>query len=247
MKKVTALILTLLCTLILYGCRKDCISETAPPNDASDNFYETDIEVIPDETETETEYAPDFIADNYLGEIFDGIREMTDTYPDAVFYELSGLPDGYEDKSIEFSSVDNYMVYYSDGACTIAFMPCYSEDRLTDVMQGWLRSSGTYEYLLSNELVSNVRRTDIEASPWTAYECLHDTSIKCDLKLRYYEFTDEESGVTYILSENFDNDGSYRSGQLFVFDGESSFACGSTDDGIMTHETAFGFSAEIVE
>ena len=156
--------------------------------------------------------------------------------------ELHGLGDGYSESWIEWAGGPEYCVYYTNETFAIAFMPFTTEEALRASMDAQLSASGTYENLEANPRVTNLRKSPLETELGTAYECAYDTSVSSGFRLRYYEYT-SPSGVTYIMSQGLNPDGSARHNDLFVFDGKSSFSCGTTDPEL-TFPTALGLTSE---
>lgn len=153
---------------------------------------------------------------------YNNIREYAAS-PDAPAFlrEMTGLPDGYEEVLVETGGL--YCITYRNNDSAIAFFPCESEAVLEEFMTGLLNTSGTYEFLLANDLVTAVRKTDLSSDGEIQYECLYNTSIKTDLKLQYREFTMEN--IRYVLSSLYNEDNVLQSRCFFVFDRENSFAC----------------------
>ena len=125
-------------------------------------------------------------------------------------------------------------------------MPLGSEDLLRQAMNERLADNGTYEELSRNPLIISIQKNEIPTSLGSSYECIYSNSSITDSKLRYHDYTDNESGIQYILSESFSPTGELRSMALFVFDGENSFMCSGTSPDI-SMQAAIELRSQIVE
>ena len=181
---------------------------------------------------------------------FTSVRSMLEALkndPDSAFdlellRELHGLGDGYSESWIEWAGGPEYCVYYTNETFAAAFMPFTTEETLRSSMDAQLSASGTYENLEANPRVTNLCKSPLETEFGTAYECAYDTSVSSGFRLRYYEYT-APSGVTYIMSQGLNPDGSVRHNDLFVFDGKNSFSCGTADPEL-TFQVALGLTSE---
>lgn len=175
--------------------------------------------------------------------MFEALKDDADSAFDLdSLRELHGLGDGYSESWIEWAGGPEYCVYYANETFAIAFMPFTTEEALRTSMDAQLSASGTYESLEANPRVANLRKSPLETPYGAAYECAYDTSVSGGFRLRYYEYT-APSGVTYILSQGFNPDGSVRHNDLFVFDGSNSFSCGTADPEL-TFQIGLGLTSE---
>jgi len=228
MKKVIALVLVFLFLLSFGGCRN-----TEQPIDSEDNIEETFT--TSDESVADK---PDYLAYTTDTRVFDNIRamkkELEQDSPSYTlsFYELQGLPDTYTESWVEWAGKKDYFIYYTDADKVTVFMPFESESGLSAMKEDLLSNHGTYEYLLSNELIHDVVKTELPTDSGVAYECTYSTHIKTGLKIRYYEYQDSLTGRKYILSVDVSPDGMTDSFSLFVFDNNKSFMCSGTDSNV---------------
>ena len=207
----------------LYSCSSEIMDMNNDDAESSHLHNSADAEV-----------APSF---NSSTQVFENIRSMkqelendaatlyTVSSETPAFYELSGLPLGYVETSVEWTGSSDYVIYYSNGNSVIAYMPITSEDALDSMLLDLLKNGGTYEYLSENPLVNGVTKTDILSTLGSMYECTYNTSKTSGLKLNYHEYTNEETDVTYIISTTYTNTGDILNSKLFVFNGSSSFVC----------------------
>lgn len=160
--------------------------------------------------------------------------------------ELKGLDASYSESWVEWAGADDYFIYYTNASTYLAFMPFESNELLMKAMNERLMYDGTYEELAANQNIKNISKTSLPTDIGSAYECIFSTETIIDSKLRYYEYTDEESGILYILSQKISPEGTLRRMALFVFDGERSFMCSGTSSDISIH-SAMKLHSEIVE
>lgn len=225
MKRIVPL---LFCICVVFG--SGCIrtpEDTLPPDTipAQDSDTSASTEVIPETTTSETEPPEtEYInpPTHTIPTTYNNIREYAAS-PDAPVFlrELAGLPEGFEEILVETGGL--YCINYSGSEGAVAFYPFETEAALEEYMTVHLNNSGTYESLLANDLISDIRKTDLSAGGEILYECLYNTRIKTDLKLRYREFTAD--GIRFVLSSSYSPDGSLLGHQLFAFCGDASFAC----------------------
>ena len=225
MKRIVLLLLCV-CAVVHTGCTR--LPEETMPQDTTpvhENNTSEASEVIPKpippETEPpETEHIKP--PTHTIPTTYNNIREYAAS-PDAPDFlrELAGLPEGFEEILVETGGL--YCIHYSGSEGAVAFYPFETEAALEEYMTVHLNNSGTYESLLANDLISDIRKTDLSAGGEILYECLYNTRIKTDLKLRYREFSAD--GIRYVLSSGYDTDGSLQHYQLFAFTGDASFAC----------------------
>lgn len=226
-------------------------SITKQPIDSQDNIEET-FPTSDESVAYKQDSPPVYSTDT---QVFNNIRAMKidlekNLQPDTLsLYELQGLPDKYEESWVEWADKTDYLdyfIYYTDADKVTAFMPFESESALSAMKEDWLSDNGTYEYLLSNELIHDVVKTEISTDYGIAYECTYSTRIKTDLRIRYYEYQDSLTNRRYILSVDVSPDGMTDSFSLFVFDNANSFMCGGTDSN-MSLDVAFGLYSVVVE
>ena len=161
--------------------------------------------------------------------VFENVRSLKRESESAaapeipVYYELSGLPSGYIETSVELTG-SSYCIYYSRDDSVVAFIPAASETELDSLMEDLLRNSGTYESLENNKMVDSLTKTELSAALGFMYECMYNTGRKSGLKLNYHEYRDEETNVTYIISRTYAQTDDILNSKLFVFNGSSSFA-----------------------
>ena len=221
--------LLLLCIALCTGCTR-VPEETLPPDTTPAHDSDTSVPqepipetILPETEPPETEYISP--PSHTIPPAYNSIREYAaSSDAPAVLRELTGLPEGFQDVLVETGG--GYCITYSNGETAIAFFPLENEAALDAYMTAQLAGSGTYEALLTNDLISDVRKTDLPAEGEILYECLYNTSIKTDLKLRYRECTAD--GIRFVLSVSYDSDGSQRYCQMFAFAGDASFACSSS-------------------
>lgn len=214
-----------LCIGLCTGCARES-SETLPPSDSDTSFPAEIIvpeEPLPETEPAETEHIPP--PTHTILPTYNSIREYAaSSEAPASLRELTGLPTGFADVLVETGEL--YCITYAHGEDVMAFYPLETETALEEYMAAQLAGSGTYEELLANDLVSDIRKTDLSAEEEILYECLYNTKTKTDLKLRYREHTAD--GIRYVLSVSYDSDGSLQYWQMFAFAGDASFACSSS-------------------
>lgn len=213
-----------LCAGLYVGCSREP-EETMPPDTtpAHDSDTSVQTEVIPETEPPETEYLPP-PSHTYLP-TYNSIREYAAS-PDAPanLRKLTGLPEEFVDVFVETGGL--YCITYANGEDAIAFYPLENEKELEEYMAVHLANSGTYEALLDNALISDVRKTDTSAEGEIRYECLYNTNANTDFILRYRECTVD--GIRFVLSGTYDPDGSLRYYRMFAFAGDASFSCGGS-------------------
>lgn len=222
-------VLLLLCIALCTGCSRTpeeaMPPDTTPAHDSDTSVSQETLPApVPPETEPpEAEYISPPV--HTIPPAYNSIREYA-AAPDApmALRELAGLPEGFQDVLVETGG--GYCITYANWETAIAFFPLENEAALEAYMAAQLAGSGTYEALLTNDLISDVRKTDLPAEGEILYECLYNTSIKTDLKLRYRECTAD--GIRFVLSVSYDSDGSQQYCQMFAFAEDASFACGSS-------------------
>ena len=225
MKRIVLLFLSL-CICLCIGCTRDP-AETVPADTTPVHDSDTSVsaemivpETFPETQPSENEYIPP--PSHSIPPAYNNIREYAAS-PDAPAFlrVMTGLPEGFEEVLVETGGL--YCITYAQENNAIAFCPLENETDLEEYMAAHLSNSGTYEYLLANDLVSDVRKTDLSTDGEILYECLYNTKIKTDLKLRYREHT--ANGIRFVLSVSYDSDGSLQHYQMFAFNGDASFAC----------------------
>lgn len=208
-------------TLILLLSLCSCSSETigADTVEEADSHHQDTVQ-----TDNTPEYGS-------ATKVFENVRSLKkESENDAaapeipVFHELSGLPSGYIETSVELTG-SSYCIYYSRDDSVVAFIPTESETALDSLMEDLLRNSGTYEALENNKMVDSLTKTELSAALGFMYECTYNTGRKSGLKLNYHEYRDEETNITYIISKTYTQTADILNSKLFVFNGSSSFAC----------------------
>ena len=145
--------------------------------------------------------------------------------------ELSGLEDEYKEAWVEWGGGNNYMVYYLPNgdlqSTELYYFHAFSTEEELEKEMEWFLNNETYETLLSNEKISNLVKIPLETPYGSGYECTYDTTSKTGLRIQYFEYTDENTGIRYVLSNDYNDDGTLFDSQVFVFDDENSFYAGT--------------------
>ena len=202
-----------------------------------------------DYTFLQTDNLPPMSTENFIN--FDSMKEFKDTLTNVSFSksdlgimqnfpsdekgvivcdpaklrEISNLPekDGYRQNIVEWVGGDNYIIeYQSKNQMELAVYTKSNEEKLKKYMTDVLAGLGTYEELQKNKNILNLKRTVEKTEMGEMEVCQFDTEAAQNYKHTYIEFTYND--IKYIISEQYEPNGTFSSSRIFVFNGDSSFA-----------------------
>lgn len=185
--------------------------------------------------------------DHYENELKDNI--LKDEWGDYKFRRLEGISEDFFDHMVEYNIVTGeYSIGYrserSDMHLSVDFFA--DGEKTEEFFENYIFDN-TYEGLLENELIFDIKKTEASFEYGTGYECLYSTKVKTNLKIVYNEYTDEKTGVKYICSGKYLDDGTCRTIYVMVLDGEDSFFVMISDAADFSMEDAIKLRAAVIE